>query len=65
MLQTAMVIERPAQTKRRENGLVQAVREVLANLAQLPPYEEAPELYCDWGEEREFKVQVGQGECAQ
>jgi ferredoxin-nitrite reductase/sulfite reductase (ferredoxin) len=41
------------------------MRELLSDLVQLPPYEQAPELYNDWGEEREFKVQVGRGECAQ
>jgi mRNA-degrading endonuclease YafQ of YafQ-DinJ toxin-antitoxin module len=53
------------QTKRQENHLAQAVQEMLADLALLPPYEEDHELYRDWGEEREFKVQVGRGECAQ
>jgi len=65
MTQTTTVVQRAIQTKRRENGLAQTMREVLADLAQLPPYEQAPELYTDWGEEGEFKVQVGRGECAQ
>ncbi len=65
MTQTATVVQRAIQTKRRENGLAQTMREVLGDLAQLPPYEQAPELYTDWGEEGEFKVKVGRGECAQ
>ncbi len=65
MTQTTTMVQRAIQTKRRENGLAQTMREVLADLVQLPPYEQAPELYTDWGEEGEFKVQVGRGECAQ
>lgn len=65
MVQQATVAERTARTQRRQNGLVQAVQEALSDLTQLPSYEEAPELYSDWGEEGEFKVEVGRGECAQ
>lgn len=65
MTQTATVVQRTIQTKHRENGLAQTMRKVLGDLTQLPPYEQAPELYTDWGEEGEFKVQVGRGECAQ
>lgn len=65
MTQTATVVQRTIQTKQRENGLAQTMRKVLDGLTQLPPYEQAPELYTDWGEEGEFKVQVGRGECAQ
>ena len=59
------VTQEAVGASRREGGLATMAREVLGDLAQLPPYEEAPELYTDWGEEREFKVQVGRGECAQ
>jgi len=65
MAQTATVTQKTVQKKRRENGLAQAMGEALADLTLLPPYEEAPELYNDWGEEEEFKVEVGRGECAQ
>lgn len=41
-----------------------ALRAALADLAAVPPYEEAPEVYQDWGLEGEFRVKVGQGECA-
>ena len=65
MLQSAAVTQVAVRTERRENGLVHTIRELLSDLVQLPPYEEAPEFYNDWGEEGEFKVQVGRGECAQ
>lgn len=65
MVQAVAVAERTARKRRRQSGLVEAVQKALSDLAQLPPYEEAPEFYSDWGEEGEFKVEVGQGECAQ
>lgn len=65
MRQTTMVTQTATQTVRRENRLAHAMQNLLGDLAQLPPYEQAPELYSDWGEEEEFKVQVGRGECAQ
>lgn len=30
----------------------------------LPPHEEKPELYQEWGENHDFKASIGQGECA-
>ncbi len=45
-------------------GLRAAVRAALADLAELPPYEAAPDLYSDWGDDSEFKVWKGRGECA-
>ena len=30
----------------------------------LPPYEQKPEMYFEWGEFQEFHAEVGQGECA-
>ena len=65
MLQTSVVTPAPVRTERRENRLAHAIQQLLGDLAQLPPYERAPELYTDWGEQGEFKVQVGRGECAQ
>lgn len=41
-----------------------AIRQALADLADLPPYEVSPDDYRDWGGEGEFRVKVGQGECA-
>ncbi|MCS7220920.1 MAG: hypothetical protein RML36_10215 [Anaerolineae bacterium] len=64
MLQTNVVTSALVRTERRENRLARAVQQLLDDLAQLPPYEQAPELYTDWGEQGEFKVQVGRGECA-
>ncbi len=65
MDRTTDVTERAVRPNRRENDLAAMLQEVLGDLAQLPPYEEAPELYTDWGGEGEFKVEVGRGECAQ
>jgi len=36
----------------------------LRPFTQLPPYEENPKLYYEWGEDKEFKVEIGRGECA-
>lgn len=30
----------------------------------LPPFEEKPEMYYEWGEHETFKAEIGQGECA-
>jgi sulfite reductase beta subunit-like hemoprotein len=30
----------------------------------LPPYEQNPEMYFEWGEHADFKAEIGQGECA-
>ncbi|MBI3943935.1 MAG: hypothetical protein HY326_13035 [Chloroflexi bacterium] len=65
MLHTTAVVQPVVQVSQQSKHLVQAIREALADLAELPPYEEDPELYTDWGEEEEFKVEVGRGECAQ
>ncbi|RMH38780.1 MAG: nitrite/sulfite reductase [Deltaproteobacteria bacterium] len=40
-------------------------RDLLADLTDVPPYEEAPELYTDWGDPREYTIgDMGVGECA-
>ena len=36
----------------------------LAAYTELPPYDQNPEMYYEWGEETEFKAEIGQGECA-
>lgn len=41
---------------------VQTFREMTADLAKPP--EIAPELYRDWGDETDFSLQLGRGECA-
>jgi len=65
MDRTNAATERAVGPNRRENDLAAMVQELLGDLTQLPSFEETPELYTDWGEEGEFKVQVGRGECAQ
>ncbi len=57
-----------ADPKRRDNrhanGLCAAIREGLADLAEIQPYEVSPELYRDWNAGEEFEVAIGRGECA-
>jgi len=36
----------------------------LAAYAELPPYEQNPQLYFEWGENKDFVAEIGQGECA-
>lgn len=45
-------------------GLVAVVRQALADLEELPSYEASPLDYSDWGDEGEFRVKIGKGECA-
>ena len=41
------------------------IREMLADLMVVPGYEEAPELYRDWADPREYTISdIGVGECA-
>ena len=65
MVQTKVKTDRAARRPVKNNGLARALQPLLRELAELPPYEEAPELYRDWGEQQEFTVEVGRGECAQ
>jgi len=39
-------------------------KDLLADLAQLPPFEEAPHLYREPGSDVDFNIAVGKGECA-
>ena len=42
-----------------------ALRSLLEDLATVPPYEEDPSFYTDWGDPREFSLgDMGVGECA-
>lgn len=50
--------------RKQKDGSILTVQSLLADLVQISPYEQDPELYSDWGEESTFKVQVGEGECA-
>jgi sulfite reductase (ferredoxin) len=36
----------------------------LAPYAALPPYEQNPQMYFEWGENKDFVADIGQGECA-
>jgi ferredoxin-nitrite reductase/sulfite reductase (ferredoxin) len=38
--------------------------EMLAKFTELPSYEEAPDGFQDWGEEKTFELKTGVGECA-
>jgi sulfite reductase (ferredoxin) len=42
-----------------------AVRDLLADLLEVPPYEVDPSFYSDWGDPREYSIgDMGVGECA-
>jgi sulfite reductase beta subunit-like hemoprotein len=40
------------------------LKEEVESFRSLPPFEEKPEMYYEWGEDHDFKVEIGQGECA-
>ncbi|HNA60594.1 MAG TPA: nitrite/sulfite reductase [Elusimicrobiota bacterium] len=40
------------------------VKSEIQEFTTLPPFEQNPSLYYDWGENAEFKVDIGVGECA-
>jgi sulfite reductase beta subunit-like hemoprotein len=40
------------------------IKEEVEPFRSLPSFEEKPEMYYEWGENRDFKVEIGQGECA-
>src|SRR5690606_22594114 len=41
------------------------VKELVADLCPVPPFEEAPDMYRDWGDPRVFSIgDIGVGECA-
>lgn len=40
------------------------IKEEVEPFRALPPYEQNPDLYYEWGEFKEFKAEIGQGECA-
>jgi len=40
------------------------LKEELTQFTQLPPYEKGPEMYFEWGENKDFVAEIGQGECA-
>lgn len=47
-----------------EAPLQETVRAALADLTEVPSFEEAPDLYVDWDDSNPFVVKVGKGECA-
>jgi sulfite reductase beta subunit-like hemoprotein len=40
------------------------VKEAVQEFTQLPPYEQDPTMYYDWGDTSDFKAEIGVGECA-
>jgi sulfite reductase beta subunit-like hemoprotein len=40
------------------------VKEIVLPFTELPPYEQEPSLYYDWGDTSDFKAEIGAGECA-
>lgn len=40
------------------------LKEEVEQFRSLPPFEQKPEMYYEWGEFKEFKAEIGQGECA-
>lgn len=43
---------------------VERVREELTSFTPIPPYEQDPEIYKDWGSDRDFQLQAKKGECS-
>lgn len=43
---------------------VERVREELTGFTPIPPYEQDPEIYKDWGSDRDFQLQAKKGECS-
>lgn len=51
--------------KRKEvSRLQRLVTDALEDVARLPPYNEAPDAYTDWGLTGPYKVKTARGECA-
>ena len=48
----------------KKKTFVAFIQEELGQLTNLPPYEEAPDKYIDWGDNESFKVKTARGECA-
>jgi sulfite reductase beta subunit-like hemoprotein len=43
---------------------VETVKSALKEFTTLPSYQQAPEVFTDWGDQAEFQLKVGKGECA-
>lgn len=52
------------QNKPRMKGLTILVQEALKDICDVPPMEEAPDLFVDWGDTEKFRVKTARGECA-
>lgn len=52
------------ESKKRSRSFAITVQEKLKDLCTLPPSEEAPDKYTDWGAKELFKVKTAKGECA-
>jgi dissimilatory sulfite reductase (desulfoviridin) alpha/beta subunit len=40
------------------------IKELVQEFTTLPPYDQDPTLYFDWGDTADFKPDIGVGECA-
>lgn len=49
---------------RRGSRLQKIVASALEDVAKLPPYEDSPSDYTDWGLTGPYKVKTARGECA-
>ncbi|MDG6994686.1 MAG: hypothetical protein JRN52_02080 [Nitrososphaerota archaeon] len=47
-----------------KKGLTILVQEALEDICNIPPMEEAPDLFVDWGDTEKFRVKTARGECA-
>jgi hypothetical protein len=52
------------ESKKRSKSFAITIQENLKDLCTLPPLEEAPDKYSDWGAKGFFKVKTAKGECA-
>jgi hypothetical protein len=52
------------ETVQKKKSFVAFVQESLGELTTLPPFEQAPDKYIDWGTQEYFKVKTAKGECA-
>ena len=52
------------ETVQKKKTFVTFVQEELGELLTLPPPEQAPDKYIDWGSQEAYKVKTAKGECA-
>ena len=46
------------------SSLSTLIGSALADLERVPEYEANPDAYKDWGQDTDFKLKTGRGECA-